>query len=126
MKDPHLPIRSFRPPLQAQMLRPKSYAELLEATLTQSLQWVAFEPTSEALWAKARSTLSDHLINEWQRGALLGAKPEQAFFVKCDRTTMTEADIDRGRLICLVGVAPVKPAEFVVFRIDQGTAGSKA
>ena len=52
----------------------------------------------------------------------LGSKPEQAFFVKCDRTTMTQNDLDNGRLVCLVGVAPIKPAEFVIFRIGQWTA----
>jgi phage tail sheath protein FI len=57
---------------------------------------------------------------------LAGATPEEAFFVKCDRTTMTQDDIDNGRLICLIGVAPVKPAEFVVFRIAQWTAGAKS
>jgi phage tail sheath protein FI len=53
---------------------------------------------------------------------LLGAKPEDAFFVRCDRTTMTQNDLDNGRLICLVGISPVKPAEFVIFRIGQWTA----
>jgi phage tail sheath protein FI len=61
-------------------------------------------------------------LREWRRGLLTGKKPEQAFFVKCDRTTMTQNDIDNGRLICEVGVAPVKPAEFVIFRIGQWTA----
>ena len=55
---------------------------------------------------------------------LQGAKKEQAYFVKCDRTTMTQADIDNGRLICVIGIAPVKPAEFVIFRIGQWDGGS--
>jgi len=58
----------------------------------------------------------------WRAGALQGNKPEQAFFVKCDRTTITQGDIDNGRLIYLVGVAVVKPAEFIIFRIGQWTA----
>ena len=58
-------------------------------------------------------------------GGLLGAKPEDAFFVRCDRTTMTQDDIDNGRLVCLIGVAPVRPAEFVIFRIGQWTADRK-
>ncbi len=69
-----------------------------------------------------RSTVEDFLLNEWQSGALAGAKPEQAYFARCDRTTMTQDDLDNGRLICLVGVAPTRPAEFVIFRIGQWTA----
>jgi phage tail sheath protein FI len=60
-------------------------------------------------------------MNEWPSGAVPGSRPEEAFFVRCDRTTMTQADLDQGRLICLVGVAPVRPAEFVIFRIGQWT-----
>ena len=62
------------------------------------------------------------LHNVWRDGTLVGEKQEEAFFVKCDRTTMTQDDIDNGRLILLVGVAPVKPAEFVILRIGQWTA----
>ena len=58
----------------------------------------------------------------WRNGALEGASAEQAFFVRCDRTTMTQTDIDNGRLICQVGVAPAKPAEFVIVRIGLMTA----
>ena len=60
-----------------------------------------------------------------QNGTLLGEKPEKAYFVKCDRSTMSQNDLDNGRLICLVGVAPLKPAEFVIFRIGQWTADRK-
>ena len=75
-----------------------------------------------ALGARAahRSRTSSPLV--WRNGALEGTKPEEAFFVKCDRTTMTQADIDNGRLICVIGVAPVKPAEFVIIRIGLWTA----
>jgi phage tail sheath protein FI len=66
------------------------------------------------------------LYNEWVSGALLGATPQEAFFVRCDRSTMTQADLDNGRLICLVGVAALKPAEFVIFRIGQKTADAKS
>jgi len=61
----------------------------------------------------------------WRDGALMGTKPDQAFFVRCDRSTMTQNDLDNGRLICLIGIAPVKPAEFVIFRIGQWTGDSK-
>ena len=69
-----------------------------------------------------KRTTEDFLLKEWQGGGLLSEKPEQAFFVKCDRTTMTQNDLDQGRLISLVGVAVVKPAEFVILRIGQWTA----
>ena len=65
--------------------------------------------------------MEDFLLVQWKNGALLGDKPEKAYFVRCDRTTMTQNDLDNGRLICLIGVAPVKPAEFVIFRIGQWT-----
>ncbi len=68
--------------------------------------------------------MSDFLTSVWKSGALMGTTPEQAFFVKCDETTMTPGDIDNGRLIVLIGVAPVKPAEFVIFRIAQWRSGS--
>ena len=68
-----------------------------------------------------RQTVEDFLLVLWRDGALLGDKPEEAFFVRCDRTTMTQNDLDNGRLICLIGVAPTKPAEFVIFRIGQWT-----
>jgi phage tail sheath protein FI len=69
--------------------------------------------------------VADFLFVMWRDGALLGSKPEEAFFVRCDRSTMTQNDLDNGRLICLVGVAPVRPAEFVVFRVGQFTADAK-
>jgi uncharacterized protein len=61
--------------------------------------------------------VSDHLTTRWREGALLGQRAEDAFFVRCDRSTMTQADIDAGRLVCEVGIAPLKPAEFVIIRI---------
>jgi len=64
-----------------------------------------------------RTSIENFLVGLWRAGGLQGAKPEEAFFVKCDRDTMTQDDIDYGRLICVIGVAPVKPAEFVIIRI---------
>jgi phage tail sheath protein FI len=72
-----------------------------------------------------RRAIEVFLLNEFRSGALLGAKPEQAYFVKCDRSTITQDDLDNGRLIVLIGVAPLKPAEFVIFRIGQWTADRK-
>jgi hypothetical protein len=96
----------------------------LEESIDESTQWVVFEPNDENLWARVRQTVRNFLTTEWRNGALVGTTPEQAFYVKCDRTTMTRDDIDNGRLIVEVGVAPVKPAEFVVFRIAQWTGGA--
>jgi uncharacterized protein len=104
----------------------RRYFAYLERSLDRGTQWAVFEPNGDALWANVRRTVEDFLLNEWQSGALLGDKPEKAFFVKCDRTTMTQNDLDNGRLICLIGIAPLKPAEFVIFRIGQWTADRKA
>jgi phage tail sheath protein FI len=103
----------------------RRYFLYLEASIDRGTQWAVFEPNGEALWANVRTTVSDFLYNEWVSGALLGTKPEEAFFVHCDRSTMTQNDLDNGRLICLVGVAAIKPAEFVIFRIGQKTADAR-
>ncbi|HEY3496564.1 MAG TPA: phage tail sheath subtilisin-like domain-containing protein [Polyangiaceae bacterium] len=103
----------------------RRYFAYLERSIDKGTQWAVFEPNGEALWANVRRTVEDFLLNEWQSGALLGDKPEKAYFVKCDRSTMTQNDLDNGRLICLIGVSPLRPAEFVVFRIGQWTADAK-
>ncbi len=95
-----------------------------EKSIERGTQWVVFEPNDEPLWARVRRSVGDFLTRLWMDGMLQGATKEQAYFVRCDRTTMTQADIDNGRLICLIGIAPVKPAEFVIFRIGQWTGGS--
>jgi phage tail sheath protein FI len=94
----------------------------IEESIDEGTQWVVFEPNDEPLWARVRQTIRNFLLLVWRSGALQGEVEERAFFVACDRTTMTQADIDAGRLICVIGVAPVKPAEFVIFRIQQITA----
>jgi uncharacterized protein len=100
----------------------RRYNVYLEHSIDRGTQWVVFEPNGEALWANVRRTVEDFLFNEWQSGALQGTKPEQAYFVHCDRSTMTQNDLDNGRLVCLIGVATVRPAEFVIIRIGQWTA----
>ena len=100
----------------------RRYLAYLERSIDCGTQWAVFERNDATLWANVRSMIEDFLFNEWRRGALLGDKPEEAFLVRCDRTTMTQNDLDNGRLICLVGVAPIKPAEFIIFRIGQRTA----
>ncbi|MFA9516363.1 phage tail sheath subtilisin-like domain-containing protein [Halopenitus sp. H-Gu1] len=97
----------------------------LEESIDEGTQWVVFEPNDEQLWARVRQTIRNFLTSVWEDGALMGSTPEEAFFVKCDRSTMTQNDIDNGRLICEIGVAPVKPAEFVVFRISQWTGSAE-
>jgi phage tail sheath protein FI len=94
----------------------------IEGSIYRGTQWVVFEPNSDPTWARVARTVTSFLNTVWRSGALLGTTQDQAFFVKCDRTTMTPDDIDNGRLICVIGIAPVKPAEFVIFRIGQKTA----
>lgn len=97
----------------------------LESSIDRGTQWAVFEPNGDRLWANVRRVVEDFLLLQWRAGALMGSRPEDAFFVRCDRPTMTQDDIDNGRLICLIGVAPVRPAEFVIFRIGQWTADKK-
>ncbi len=97
----------------------------LEHSIDKATQWAVFEPNGEALWRNISRTVTDFLEVQWRNGALMGRSPEEAFFVLCDRSTMSQNDLDNGRLICLIGVAPVKPAEFVIFRIGQWTADAK-
>jgi hypothetical protein len=94
----------------------------MEHSIDRGTQWAVFEPNNETLWLKVRLTIESFLYDIWRTGALMGTKPEEAYFVRCDRTTMSQGDLDNGRLICLIGVAPTKPAEFVIFRIGQWTA----
>lgn len=98
----------------------------LEESILTGTQWVVFEPNDDALWARVRRTISAFLVNEWRKGALFGLTPDEAFYVKCDRETNPPESIDAGQVVCEVGVAPVKPAEFVVFRLAQLSAGSGA
>jgi len=104
----------------------RRYFNYLESSIDRGTQWAVFEPNGERLWANVRQTISDFLYNEWRNGALLGTKTEEAYFVRCDRSTMTQNDLDNGRLVCLIGVAVIKPAEFVIFRIGQKTADARA
>ncbi len=96
----------------------------VEKSIERGTQWVVFEPNDEPLWARVRRSVSAFLTRLWMDGMLQGKTKEEAYFVRCDRTTMTQADIDNGKLIMLIGIAPVKPAEFVIFRIGQWTGGS--
>jgi phage tail sheath protein FI len=97
----------------------------IEESIEEGTQWVVFEPNDQRLWARVKQTITDFLTRVWRDGALMGTTPDEAFFVKCDETTMTPDDIGNGRLIILIGIAPVKPAEFVIFRIAQWRSGSE-
>lgn len=98
----------------------------VEESIDEGTQWVVFEPNDEPLWARVRQSIRNFLTTVWRSGALQGLTADEAFFVICDRTTMTQDDIDNGRLICQIGIAPVKPAEFVIFRIQQKTLDATA
>lgn len=94
----------------------------VEESIKANTNWVVFEPNSATLWSRVTRTIETFLATCWRDGALAGSSPSEAFFVECGPTTMTQDDIDNGRLICQIGIAPVKPAEFVIFRITQKTA----
>jgi phage tail sheath protein FI len=93
----------------------------LEQSIELGTQWVVFEPNAPDTWDRLTDSVSAFLTTQWANGALFGAKPTDSFFVQCDETTMTADDIQNGRLICHIGVAIVRPAEFVIFRIQQTT-----
>jgi hypothetical protein len=95
----------------------------LEKSILNGTDWVVFEPNDIALWAKIRRTIASFLVMEWRKGALFGASPGDAFYVKCDDETNPAEGIDLGQVVCEIGVAPVKPAEFVVFRMSQFSGG---
>jgi uncharacterized protein len=111
---------------QWQYVNVRRYFLFLEQSLQNSTNWVVFEPNGPTLWSAVATTVSDFLYNEWREGHLAGTTPALAYSVRCDDTTMTQADQDDGRLICIIGVAPLFPAEFVIFRIGQWTASSNS
>ncbi len=96
----------------------------VEASIERGTQWVVFEPNDFRLWARVTQSVTAFLTAVWRDGALMGRTPDEAFYVKCDETTMSQYDVDNGRLIMLIGIAPVKPAEFVIIRIGQWSGGS--
>jgi hypothetical protein len=104
----------------------RRYFNYLERSIDVGTQWAVFEPNGERLWSNVRETVASFLVNEWRSGALLGGSPKEAFFVRCDRSTMDQNDLDNGRLVCLIGVAVVKPAEFVILRVGQKTAEARS
>jgi phage tail sheath protein FI len=104
----------------------RRYLIYLEHSIDNGTQWAVFENNGPALWARVTDSIDSFLNNEFAEGNLLGTSPSDAYFVRCDRTTMTQNDLDNGRLVCLIGVALLKPAEFVIFRIGQMTATARS
>jgi hypothetical protein len=97
----------------------------LERSIYEGTEWVVFEPNDDRLWARVKDTIRLFLRAQWRAGALLGTTEDEAFFITCDRTTMTQDDILNGRLICEIGIAPIRPAEFVIFRLFQWTVEAR-
>ena len=94
-------------------------ALFLEETLYRSLKWVVFEPNDEPLWSQIRLNVGAFLNDQFRKGAFQGRSPRDAYFVKCDSDTTTQNDINLGIVNIVVGFAPLKPAEFVVIRLQQ-------
>jgi len=92
-------------------------ALFLERSIREGTRWAAFEPNDDALWSEVRGAVDEFMLTLFQQGAFGGRTPEDAYFVRCDRSTMTQDDIDAGRLIIRVGFAPIPPTEFVSLRI---------
>ena len=97
---------------------------MVESTILEGTQWVVFEPNDQTLWQRVNRTVYAFLLGLWREGALFGASPSEAFFVKCDAETNPPESIDEGKLVVEIGIAPVKPAEFVIFRFSQKTLES--
>ncbi|MEP7306022.1 MAG: phage tail sheath subtilisin-like domain-containing protein [Acidobacteriota bacterium] len=104
----------------------RRYLVYLEHSIDNGSQWAVFENNGSLLWARIKESVEEFLHNELRQGNLLGTTDAEAYFVRCDRSTMTQNDLDNGRLICLIGVALLKPAEFVIFRIGQKTADARS
>lgn len=95
----------------------------VEESIQQGTQWIVFEPNDQALWARIRRDVSAFLTTVWRSGALFGLTPAEAFYVKCDEENNPTATRDLGQVVIEIGLAPVKPAEFVIFRISQWAGG---
>ena len=95
----------------------------IEESIYKGTLWAAFEPNGEMLWAAIRSTVEAFLTQLWREGMLQGGKADDAFFVQCDRSLHTQADLDNARLHINIGLAPLKPAEFIVIKMEQSAKG---
>jgi uncharacterized protein len=106
-------------------LNVRRLCNMIEESITESTRWIVFEPNDEFLWAAIRRDINAFLLGFWRQGMLMGSAPQEAFFVKCDAENNTNDDIRRGRVIIDIGIAPVLPDKFVIFRISQYEAGSE-
>jgi hypothetical protein len=118
---PGLEPRIIDPP---RLLVPQGRLDLagLQRRMRARIDTLPGQANAEPLWRSVRNVLETELRGEWQAGRLVGTRPEQAFFARCDRSTMTDADIRAGRLVCLFGVAALKPAEFDIHRLERQVA----
>ncbi|GHF70268.1 hypothetical protein GCM10010218_59530 [Streptomyces mashuensis] len=109
-------------------LNVRRLVSFLSDSIQRSTTWAVFEPNDDRLWGTLRHSVVSFLTDQWRQGALLGRTPDEAFYVICDRTNNTPDTIDAGQVICDIGVAPVRPAEFVQFTITQlaGQPGGKS
>jgi len=98
---------------------------MIEESIKRATGWVVFEPNDRTLWKTIRAEITGFLTTVWRDGALFGATAGEAFFVKCDEETNSQETIDMGQVITVVGLCPVKPAEFVIIRITQFEGGSE-
>jgi phage tail sheath protein FI len=98
---------------------------MIEESIKRATRWVVFEPNDPTLWKTIRSEISGFLMNIYRDGALMGATADEAFFVKCDSETNPQESIDMGQVITVIGIAPVKPAEFIIFKIGQYAGGTE-
>jgi phage tail sheath protein FI len=99
---------------------------MLEESILRATTWAVFEPNDMGLWKSLRFEISNFLKRVWRDGALRGATPEEAFFVKCDAETNPPEIVDAGQVVVVIGFAPSKPAEFVIIRIGQHAGGGSA
>jgi phage tail sheath protein FI len=99
---------------------------MIKESIQEGTRWTVFEPNDMMTWKSVERDIRAFLMRVWRDGALLGATPEQAFFVKCDAETNPPEVRDAGQLIAEIGIAPVKPAEFIVFRIGQWTSETES
>lgn len=115
--------RTLSPDPEWKYVPVRRLALFIESSLERGLAWAAFEPNGEPLWTKVRRTIENFMAGLFRAGAFIGASPDQAYFVRADRSTMTQDDIASGRLNILVGFAPLMPAEFSVLRISINICG---
>ena len=91
---------------------------LIERSMNDRIEWAVFESNDRAAWHRVSQVIEDLLFDLWKKGLLKGSKRQEAFFVRCDRSTMKQSDLYNGRVICVIGIAPVRPAEFVLCRAE--------